>query len=361
MMVVEATPMNSWTLGGFSGAHPVAAPALISVEDLLKAYEAYAERVAASFSASRRASSMLSARYPEVLERVKAASETLNADLAAVHEQFEAEVTAATKSPLVDRCKATYRTLVEAYTRELAAMAAAAGPVEPQLDSETRRAANAYARAVSDLNSELARQVSAAYERYLSGLALAWTEADINGVVAAANEELLAILSKAYRVSGPGEQPTEPEVPEVPSPPGPPEMPSRPVEPESADRLTGSASGDEDLWAGAGTSPWDEADAPTWEEIDTPEGDDREGTVSPWGPVDTPAWAEVVTPDEDEDEDEDEDGQGEGEAADAPAGGTEDSGEGRKTSSKEGSAKARRSGRRGTRARGGGSGGRRDD
>jgi hypothetical protein len=282
----------------------------LAYEDLWKAYERYARNVADSLTKSNVAASELSERYGEVIGRIKTASEELDADLLDVHEQFQAELAAVAKSPLVDRCKRAYQAMVESYMQELATVASTQGRGQTELSRATHRAADAYSRAVDDLNAEVARQVAAAYGRYLSGLSRASSDADIARVVAAGNEELVHTLSRAYRATR-MERPTTQRRDSAEQ-----EEDARPAEAG----VTSADLAPEEIWSEATSSGWDEAETPTWEDVvgsgteTGSNGDDQEHTLtwdaprpktavptgdmaenaddSPWGLAPAAAWDE---------------------------------------------------------------------
>jgi 4'-phosphopantetheinyl transferase len=182
-----------------------------SAAEALKPYQDYLQKLSDSLGVAGTYGAELQDAQAAAYQRLTTAGEGLSADLVAVQEQFTAEVNAALKSPLVDRVQRTYQAMLDAYSIDMTEAVGAAPGTE--IGTRLRRANEAHAQAVSDLNTELARQLSASYQRYLAGIARAYSEADLGRVLVETNEELLrtarAAAGSAWPETGPtGTAPT---------------------------------------------------------------------------------------------------------------------------------------------------------
>ena len=252
-----------------------------SPAEALKPYQDYLHQLADSLGVAGTVGVEVQAAQATAYQRLMTAGEGLNSDLAAVQDQFNAEVNAALTSPLVERVQRTYQAMIDAYSADVAEAVGAAPGTE--IGARLRRANEAHAQAVADLNTELARQLSASYQRYLSAIVRAYNEADLGRVLVGVNEDIVRQARAAAGVGLPSSggatgtssdfvTPTATSVTEDSPSAATPFPTATPAAAVPLDTTPGSDS-TTDPWASASTdwetpevSPWDDAVTPTWDE-----------------------------------------------------------------------------------------------
>lgn len=256
--------------GGKSQSTATSAATLRWIETQLRKV---ADEVAAAGSVAEDFEQVQSSAYAKLSE----ASNSLAEDLKAIHEQYVAELSASLQSPLIARAQRAYQEILDAYTED-----ALAGK-DPAAGSSTVRAAEAYRQAVTDLNTELARQLSASYQRYLTSIARAYREADLGQVV---SQQVWDAYSKSAPTSDLGQPARET---------------ADWADTHDAQERSAAPETSRDPWdsaypaAGHATSPWDDAEAPSWEDVEARTTGEPDAPVSavPWDRAEASSWSEA--------------------------------------------------------------------